>query len=138
MHDDPKPVVEKTPPEEKEDKKPAKEEDKPSPAKKQKKPEPKKQPKKNPESARNEQQRKLAEKKADTIAFGTYGDAKNYDVTVLKIDGKHPTDTGYPYAGELALIYKEKNYSGSIKEFVSFAKSNKSHAAIKEAGGMPM
>lgn len=80
----------------------------------------------------------LTEKKEDTISFGTLGDAKKYDVTILKIDGKHPTDTDYPYSGELALIYKEKNFSGKMKEFVSFATSDQSHGVIKEAGGMPV
>jgi len=79
----------------------------------------------------------MAEKKAGTIAFGTYGNAKNYDVDILKIDGTHPTDSGYPYAGVLALIYKEKNLKGTIKEFVAFATSAKSQNAIKEAGGVP-
>ena len=80
----------------------------------------------------------LTEKKADTIAFGTLGNAKEYDVTILKIDGKHPTDTDYPYTGELALIYKDKNLSGKVKDFVSFATSDQSHGVIKEAGGMPI
>ena len=79
----------------------------------------------------------LTEKKADTIAFGTYINAKNYDVEVLSIDGKSITDAGWSYVGVLGFIYKEKNYTGNIKKFVEFATSSQAHDVIKGKGGLP-
>lgn len=80
---------------------------------------------------------KLAEEKPNAIAFGSYTDARNYDVDVLTINGKSATDQDYPYFGELALIFKEKNNSGNIKKFVEFATSSAAYGAIKNAGGIP-
>ncbi|BBO69020.1 phosphate ABC transporter substrate-binding protein [Desulfosarcina alkanivorans] len=80
----------------------------------------------------------LAESKADAIAFGTYANARNYNVDILTIDGKAPTEMDYPYAGTLALIFKEKNKTGSVKKFVEFSTSSASHAAIRQAGALPV
>ena len=76
----------------------------------------------------------LAEVKADTIAFGTYANARNYNVDILTIDGKVATSSDYPYAGILALIFKEKNKTGNIKKFVEFATSPAAIDSITGAG----
>ena len=78
------------------------------------------------------------ENRADTIGFGPYDVAKNANVDILTINGKKATDAGYPSAGTLALIFKEKNYQGNIKKFGEFATSANAHDAIKGAGGMPL
>ena len=80
----------------------------------------------------------LVEKKADTIAFGTYANARNFKVTILKIDGKYPVDVDYSYAGNLALILKDQNNTGNIKKIVEFATSAAANEAIESAGGMPL
>ena len=80
----------------------------------------------------------FVESKVDTIAFGTYINARNYNVNILSIGGKYATDTDWPYVGTLALIYKEMNNRGNIKKFVEFASSAGAHDAIKGAGGMPL
>ena len=79
----------------------------------------------------------LAEKKPDAIAFGTYANARNYNVTILNIAGKTATRGDYPYVGVLALIFKEKNKTKNIKKFVDFATSRAAHDAIKKAGAIP-
>ncbi|MDM8555177.1 substrate-binding domain-containing protein [Desulfococcaceae bacterium HSG7] len=79
----------------------------------------------------------LTQDKANTIAFGTYINAKNYNVNIPLINGKKPTDADWPYIGTLALIYKQKNYTGNIKKFAEFATSSESHDAIKNMGGLP-
>ncbi len=81
---------------------------------------------------------KFAEQKADTIAFGTYINARNYDVDILTINDKHPSKADYPYVGTLALVFKEKNRTGNIQKFVEFATSPAAHDAIRSAGGLPM
>jgi len=75
--------------------------------------------------------------KEDTIAFGTYGDAKSSQVDVLTFGGKKPDESDYPYTGSLALIVKEKNNTGNIKAFADFVISPETHAIIREAGGLP-
>ncbi|MEZ4528066.1 MAG: substrate-binding domain-containing protein [Desulfobacterales bacterium] len=75
--------------------------------------------------------------KEDTIAFGTYGDAKVHPVDVLTLGGKKPNETDYPYTGSLALIVKEKNNTGNIKAFAEFVTSPEAQAVIREAGGLP-
>ena len=75
--------------------------------------------------------------KKDTIGFGPNDVAKKANVDVLTIDGKKPTEAGYPSAGTLGLIFKEKNHIGNIKKFVEFATSTAAHDAITGAGGMP-
>ncbi|MDM8517508.1 substrate-binding domain-containing protein [Desulfobacterales bacterium HSG16] len=79
----------------------------------------------------------LIEKKANTIAFGTYGNAINYKVDILNIDGINPVDNEYKIFGALALIFKEKNNTGSLKKFVEFVTSDAAVHAIKKAGGIP-
>ena len=79
----------------------------------------------------------LAEGKAGTIAFGTYANARNYNVDILTIEGKAATSGDYPYSGVLALIFKEKNKTGNLKKFVAFATSGAAHEAIKGAGATP-
>ncbi len=80
---------------------------------------------------------KLVEKKADTVAFGTYGNARNYQTTILNINGKSPSDPDYLCFGVLALIFKEKNRKGDIRKFVEFATSAVAYDAIRTAGGIP-
>ena len=80
----------------------------------------------------------LVEKKAGTIAFGTYGNAKAADVSIIKINGISPDDAAYPYVGTLAFVFKEKNKAGAIADFVAFATSAASHGAIRAAGGSPL
>ncbi len=77
------------------------------------------------------------EKIGSSISFGTFGNARGYNVDILKIDGKAPDKADYPYNGILSLIYKEQNNKGNIRKFVMFAQSDKAHSAIKDAGGMP-
>lgn len=79
----------------------------------------------------------LAAAKADTIAFGTYANARNADVKILSINNTGATSADYPYVGTLALIFKEKNKTGNIEKFLGFATSAASHDAIKGAGAIP-
>lgn len=72
------------------------------------------------------------------IAFGTWPNTKNKDgITVLKINGISATNDAYPCTGELALIYKEKNFSGNLKKFIKFLSTPNARKAIVEAGGLP-
>lgn len=76
--------------------------------------------------------------KAGAIAFGPLDVALANNLKVLKIDGKAPTDAGYPSAVTMAFVYKEANNTGSIKQFVEFATSSAAHEAITSKGGMAL
>lgn len=80
----------------------------------------------------------FAEQKEDTIAFGTYINAKNHQLNIPTTGGKTPNDADYPYLGTLAFIYKEENYRGLIKDFVEFTLSENATVTIRFAGGLPV
>jgi phosphate transport system substrate-binding protein len=80
----------------------------------------------------------VAEGTEGVIAYGNYANAITANVSILKIDGKSATDPDYPYQVTLALIFKEKNYTGAIKALVEFATSKAAHEAIKNGGGIPL
>lgn len=74
----------------------------------------------------------------NTIAYGSYPNIKVIDVKILSIDGKTPDAADYPYVGPLGLIYKEANYSGTIKDFIDFVSSEAGREAISQTGGIPL
>ncbi|MCB1849411.1 MAG: substrate-binding domain-containing protein [Gammaproteobacteria bacterium] len=79
----------------------------------------------------------LVESKSGAVGFGPYDVARSADVTVLKVDGMDPTDTTYPSATTLGLVYKEQNKTGVLGDFISFATSSDAHATIAATGGVP-
>lgn len=80
----------------------------------------------------------LTETTADAIAFGSYSDVKDRKLVILNIDNVSPVDSAYPYYGIFALVYKEKNRTGSIKKFIDFATSAAAAEAINKGGGLPL
>ena len=72
------------------------------------------------------------------IGFGPLDVAKAKGLKVLKIDGKSPTDNGYPSLGTIGFVYKSDNFKGAVKKFVEFATSAAAHTAIENAGGIPI
>jgi phosphate transport system substrate-binding protein len=80
----------------------------------------------------------IVESKSGTIGFGPYDIAKDSGVTIVQIDGKSPTDPGYPSFTTLALVYKEENRTGALGEFIAFATSSSARPAIEAANGIPV
>lgn len=76
--------------------------------------------------------------KADTIAFGTYANARNAKVKILTVNGQAPTDPGYPYVGTLALVFKEANRQGTVAKFLDFIASPAAADPIRRAGATPL
>ncbi len=72
-----------------------------------------------------------------SIGFGPYSDAVNANVRVVSINGKAPTEAGYPSYGVLALIFKEQNETGVVSDFIEFVLSPDGAAAIKAADAVP-
>ncbi|WP_299483600.1 substrate-binding domain-containing protein [uncultured Roseibium sp.] len=72
------------------------------------------------------------------IAFGPYSKPLEDGLSVLKVDGNHPTDAGYPSAVTLALIYKEGTMDGPMEAFIDFSRSDGASELIENFGGVPV
>lgn len=81
----------------------------------------------------------LVQNTVDSIAFGTYANARATDVDIIKIDGKGPKDQGYPPCfSTLAFVFKEGNLSENMKKLVEFTTSADARAVIESGGGVPL
>lgn len=72
------------------------------------------------------------------IAFGPYSRTLEEGLSVLKIDGNHPTDDNYPSAVTLALIYKDGTMDSQMEAFVDYSHSDKARELIENFGGVPI
>jgi ABC-type phosphate transport system substrate-binding protein len=77
-------------------------------------------------------------KTAGAISFGTYPNTKVSDVATVTIGGKSAESADYPYCGDLALVFKEKNKNGNIAKFIEFIASPPGKETIKAAGGLTL
>ncbi len=75
---------------------------------------------------------------AGTIGFGPFTTTLERTSTVLKIDGYHPTDPGYPSSVILALIYKNTTITPAARTFIAFLGSAKARAIIVKFGSVPI
>lgn len=71
------------------------------------------------------------------IGFGPFTSVLGDGLTVLRIDGKAPTDAGYPSAVVLALAYKKSTVTPAAQNFVSFARGAKARTLLSSMGGVP-
>lgn len=71
------------------------------------------------------------------IGFGPFTSTLGDGLTVLRIDGRAPTEAGYPSAVVLALAYKKSTVTPAAQSFVSFAKSAKARSLLSSMGGVP-
>ncbi|GAK51862.1 hypothetical protein U14_03108 [Candidatus Moduliflexus flocculans] len=78
-----------------------------------------------------------AEHVAGAIGYGNYANVRIANVTIIRIDGKNPTDSDYPYHAIQAFIFKEQNYTGMVKTFIEFLTSGAADDAIIQGGGIP-
>jgi phosphate transport system substrate-binding protein len=72
------------------------------------------------------------------IGFGPYSRTLEANTIVPRIDGRHPTEAGYPCAVTLSLIYREKDVTLEALAFVSFLFSPKAQRLIEDFGGVPL
>jgi phosphate transport system substrate-binding protein len=72
------------------------------------------------------------------IGFGPQSEALSDDTMVLAIDGRAPSDPGYPSAVELALVYRESNGGADIHQFVDFAFSDTARKILVSHGAIPV
>lgn len=72
------------------------------------------------------------------IGFGPYTKALDADLAVLKINGKFPTDPGYPSAVMVSLVHKRSTVTPEAKSFIEYAKSEKARGLIDGMGAVPI
>lgn len=72
------------------------------------------------------------------IGFGPYSRSLDPGLNILKLDGRHPTDEGYPSNVELALIYTDATITVPARAFVNYAKSERGREVVSSVGGVPI
>jgi phosphate transport system substrate-binding protein len=72
------------------------------------------------------------------IGFAPYSKNLDQDLVVLKIDGRHPIDDGYPSNNILALIFSERTIFPSAQSFVRYAVGDRAKEIIKKFGSVPV
>jgi hypothetical protein len=56
---------------------------------------------------------------------------------VLRIDGKYPTDSGYPSSAALALIHLAQTVTSGAQDFLRYAQSPTARTIISRLGAVP-
>jgi phosphate transport system substrate-binding protein len=72
------------------------------------------------------------------VGFGPYSRTLEANTIVPRIDGRHPTEAGYPSAVTLSLIYRGKDVTPEGLAFVSFLFTPKAQGLIASFGGVPL
>jgi phosphate transport system substrate-binding protein len=73
-----------------------------------------------------------------SIGFAPFSRLLSQGAVVLKVDGKHPTDRGYPSAVVLSILYKPTTLTSDARAFIRFARSAKAHNVYRAMGGVPV
>jgi phosphate transport system substrate-binding protein len=74
---------------------------------------------------------------AGAIGFGPFSKPLEQGLTVLRIDGRYPTDPDYPSSVVLALIYMKSLQNSDVFEFIKFVESPKARDAVASLGSVP-
>ena len=72
------------------------------------------------------------------IGFGPFTKALEMELSVLKIDGHHPTDRAYPSAVTLSFVHKESTVTPDAKRFIGYMKAAKAKTVLTSMGGVPI
>lgn len=72
------------------------------------------------------------------IGFGPYTRQLEGPVTVLRVDGKFPTDDGYPSGVTIAFVHKDATLTPEARGFVAFTATPKAKALLSNMGGVPL
>lgn len=78
------------------------------------------------------------EQNEGAIGFGPYSRDLDQRFTVLRIDGVHPTESAYPSAVTLSLIYRDATVTKAAHKFIDFIFTPKGQEVVRELGGIPI
>lgn len=71
------------------------------------------------------------------IGFAPYDSSLPGSLSVLAINGRKPTEAGYPSAAVIALIYKDSTATPEVRKFIEFSKSPEAKSLISTLGAVP-
>jgi phosphate transport system substrate-binding protein len=71
------------------------------------------------------------------IGFGPYSKALEQQFRILKIDGRHPTNSDYPSFTTIRLIFKRGTLTDEAKDFIRFAMTAEAKKIFQGYGGVP-
>ena len=72
------------------------------------------------------------------IGFGPYSRDLDQRFTILRVDGLRHTDSNYPSAVTLSLIYRDATVTKAAGKFIDFVFTEKAQAVVRELGGIPI
>ncbi len=72
-----------------------------------------------------------------SIGFGPYSRMLETGTIVVTIDGRHPTDRGYPSGVELAFVYKRDNLVPEAAKLIAFSKGPEARQVVISLGALP-
>ncbi|HEX2655564.1 MAG TPA: substrate-binding domain-containing protein [Xanthobacteraceae bacterium] len=72
------------------------------------------------------------------IGFGPYTKPLEMELVVLKVDGKYPTDAGYPSAVTVSFVHKQSTLTPEASKFIAYVKTVKAKVLLSSMGGVPV
>ena len=72
------------------------------------------------------------------IGFASYSAALARELGAVSIDGRKPTDKGYPANVVLALIFKQDRIDNDIRRFIDYFRSSSARGIIESFGARPL
>ena len=72
------------------------------------------------------------------IGFAPHSEALKAETVILTVDGRAPTEAGYPSAVELALVFKSDAADAEVQGFVDFSKSEIAEDILSGHGAIPV
>ena len=72
------------------------------------------------------------------IGFGPFTRTLEAKTTVIRIDGRYPTDVEYPSGVILALIYKKATITPAARAFITYLGTERARAIFQSFGSVPM
>ncbi|MEL6946814.1 MAG: substrate-binding domain-containing protein [Pseudomonadota bacterium] len=71
------------------------------------------------------------------IGFGPYSRQLDETTQVMKINGRHPTDSAYLSAVTVSFVWHEARVTEVMRQFVQFAYSEVAQGLLREQGAVP-
>ena len=72
------------------------------------------------------------------IGFGPFTRNLEMELVVLKIDGAHPTDPGYPSAVVVSLVHKTATVTPEAETFIAYVRAASARTVLVSLGGVPV
>ena len=75
---------------------------------------------------------------AGAVGFGPFSRNLESSVRVLKIDGRYPTDSGYPSAVTVSYVWRSEHLTDSARAFIDFGGTREATDLLIALGALPI